>query len=271
ATRVLVRVFCTVGFPTAVMASEVSESSVMPVIDTSNVQGKHLSYVKAVTNEVEFIYPWLPDKCTICSKWGHTHKACKSKVKILTRENTSAEESVVPVQSVNVDNSQASAKENTEKEVIKEFTPRNVTKGQTDRDMEAVVASESPAVERSAPVQTCVVETNTEGIWKDVSPSKHGRLGNKPVVQHTNVISPSRFAVLQEEGNNDVREGQDETEEKKEIEENEKEEGEILEAPTDTLEEVSEEISGEISGDETGTKELLNQNTGKAGKSERGE
>ncbi|CAN7032999.1 unnamed protein product, partial [Brassica rapa subsp. trilocularis] len=271
AIRVLVRVFCTVGFPTAVMASEVSESSVRPVLDTSNVQEKHLSYVTAVKNEVEFIYPWLSDKCTICSKWGHTHKACKLKVKILTRQNTSVEERVVPVQDGNVENSPASSKENSEKEVIEEVTPRNVTNGQPDRDREAVVASESPAAERSASVQTSVVETNTEGIWKDVSPSKHGRLGIKPAVQHTNLISPSRFAVLQEEGNKDVREGQDETEEKKETEENETEEGEILEGQADTLEEVSEEISGEVSGDETGTEELLNQHTGKAGKSERGE
>jgi len=43
----------------------------------------------------------------------------------------------------------------------------------------------------------------------------------------------------------------------------------MLEALTNTLEEVSEEISGEVSGDETGTDELLNQNIGKAGKSER--
>ncbi|KAH0866735.1 hypothetical protein HID58_073757 [Brassica napus] len=188
--------------------------------------------------------------------------------------------------SANMENSQASTKENTEKEETEEFTTRNVTKGKTDRDMEAEVISESPAAETSAPVQTRVVEENTEGVWKDVSPSKHGRLGVKLGVQHTNVISPSRFAVLQEEGKNDVREGQDETGEKKEKEENEKEEGEIteekkdkegnekddgemLEALTNTLEEVSEEISGEVSGDETGTDELLNQNIGKAGKSER--
>ena len=259
--------------PDTILCTSFEEAKVFVEADmTKELPKSHRFKSKlGVDAEVEFIYPWLPDKCTICSKWGHTHKACKLKVKILTRQNTSVEERVVPVQDGNVENSPASSKENSEKEVIEEVTPRNVTNGQPDRDREAVVASESPAAERSASVQTSVVETNTEGIWKDVSPSKHGRLGIKPAVQHTNLISPSRFAVLQEEGNKDVREGQDETEEKKETEENETEEGEILEGQADTLEEVSEEISGEVSGDETGTEELLNQHTGKAGKSERGE
>ncbi|XP_013650395.3 uncharacterized protein LOC106354899 [Brassica napus] len=274
--------------PDTILCTSFEEAKVFVEADmTKELPKSHRFKSKlGVDAEVEFIYPWLPDKCTICSKWGHTHRACKSKVKILTRQNTSAKESVVPVQSANMENSQASTKENTEKEETEEFTTRNVTKGKTDRDMEAEVISESPAAETSAPVQTRVVEENTEGVWKDVSPSKHGRLGVKLGVQHTNVISPSRFAVLQEEGKNDVREGQDETGEKKEKEENEKEEGEIteekkdkegnekddgemLEALTNTLEEVSEEISGEVSGDETGTDELLNQNIGKAGKSER--
>lgn len=38
-----------------------------------------------VNAEVEFVYPWLPDRCTICSKWGHLHTACRAKVKILTK------------------------------------------------------------------------------------------------------------------------------------------------------------------------------------------
>lgn len=38
-----------------------------------------------VNAEVEFVYPWLPDRCTICSKWGHLHTTCRAKVKILTK------------------------------------------------------------------------------------------------------------------------------------------------------------------------------------------
>lgn len=31
--------------------------------------------------EVEFIFPWLPPRCTLCSKWGHLGEECKGKDK----------------------------------------------------------------------------------------------------------------------------------------------------------------------------------------------
>lgn len=31
--------------------------------------------------DVQFEYPWLPSKCTLCSKWGHIAKACGGKGK----------------------------------------------------------------------------------------------------------------------------------------------------------------------------------------------
>ncbi|KAL0734549.1 hypothetical protein Bca4012_010759 [Brassica carinata] len=31
-----------------------------------------------VDAEVEFVYPWLPSRCSICQKWGHVTKDCKA-------------------------------------------------------------------------------------------------------------------------------------------------------------------------------------------------
>lgn len=44
-----------------------------------------------VDAEVEFVYPWLPPRCTLCSKWGHLGKEFSGKggdnqVKILARD-----------------------------------------------------------------------------------------------------------------------------------------------------------------------------------------
>lgn len=36
---------------------------------------------------VSVSYPWLPPRCSICSKWGHTGKDCTQKVTILLDEN----------------------------------------------------------------------------------------------------------------------------------------------------------------------------------------
>lgn len=60
--------------------------------------------------KVAVTYPWLPSRCSVCSKWGHNTKECASKeVVILSKEKVSMEKTVVD-ESVGKDCS-ASAKE----------------------------------------------------------------------------------------------------------------------------------------------------------------
>lgn len=64
-------------------------------VDAEVVKGflkKHRFTSKlGIDAEIEFTYPWLPDKCNICSKWGHLAKNCHATevVKLLTRDSAS--------------------------------------------------------------------------------------------------------------------------------------------------------------------------------------
>ncbi|KAF3601525.1 hypothetical protein F2Q69_00035934 [Brassica cretica] len=75
-----------------------------------------------------------------------------------------------------------------------------------------VIGETSRAFEKTTSVPS--PPADIEGKWRDVSPSKHRWQGIKPAAEHTTVISPSRFAVLLEQGNNDELEGKDGTEER---------------------------------------------------------
>lgn len=60
-----------------------------------------IEYEKDVT--VEFVYPWLPPKCTCCGKWGHLVDVCVTKPKspLKVKETEVEEGEIVPVDSGN--------------------------------------------------------------------------------------------------------------------------------------------------------------------------
>ena len=211
--------------PDTVLCTSFEEGKVFVEADmTKELPKSHRFKSKiGVDAEVDFIYPWLPDKCNICTKLGHTHKTCKSRIKLLTRQEDSeiVIKNAAPVKSVteiiNVDR----VKINTGKEVVKETMETGVTGGVVvsptkNNSIEArdviVIGETSRAFEKTTSVPS--PPADIEGKWRDVSPSKHCWQGIKPAAEHTTVISPSRFAVLLEQGNNDELEGKDGTEER---------------------------------------------------------
>ncbi|CAN7082851.1 unnamed protein product, partial [Brassica oleracea var. botrytis] len=57
----------------------------MPLIEVIKFADQDGNQVK-----VSVAYPWLPSRCSICSKWGHKAKECVSnKVVILNKEEDS--------------------------------------------------------------------------------------------------------------------------------------------------------------------------------------
>ncbi|KAF8088481.1 hypothetical protein N665_0540s0003 [Sinapis alba] len=171
-----------------------------------------------VDAEVEFVYPWLPDRCTVCSKWGHLYTACRSKVKILSKDK--------PQRDLVEKSGQASTKErdlvNTEIITVSQevedmaalITTENVMvsdvvvgnkDGVTEQFTTQANGEESekiPATRIENDLRPEVVYKSGEGEeqeisgWLSVSPTKTGRSGNKEVILNHNLSSPSRFAVL---------------------------------------------------------------------------
>lgn len=286
--------------PDTILCTSFEEAKVFVEADmTKELPKSHRFKSKlGVDAEVDFIYPWLPDKCSICTKWGHTHKACKSKVKLLSRQDVPeiVDKNVAPARSETEEIIRENVQGTTVSEVVKgktgarvaeEVVSLNVNNTQEARDAVIIASNKTCAAAETTYAQFPPVDT--EGTWKDVSPSKQSRQGTKQVVEHITVVSPSRYAVLLEEGPNDELGEKDETERRHvlndETEEQngsnyrEREEGEILEVPEEVSkeasvepsEEVSAEVSGEVSEEEIGTDELQNTNIENAGKAERGE
>lgn len=168
-----------------------------------------------VDAEVEFTYPWLPDRCTICSKWGHLNTACKSKVKILTRDKPQH------VEKNGKENTQERALHNNEDDTA----TRNVneaeivasTASMKDSDDNAAIGSvdgakKSVDIHNTGNMSIDIEAAHSEGEksneniseekdhensgWLNVSPTKTGRSGNKVTDQTHNLSSPSRFAIL---------------------------------------------------------------------------
>lgn len=42
---------------------------------------------------VEFRYPWLPARCSSCSKWGHKQEECAGEARVLLAKNSDKETS----------------------------------------------------------------------------------------------------------------------------------------------------------------------------------
>lgn len=151
-----------------------------------------------VDAQVEFVYPWLPSRCTICSKWGHMEKSCKQKgksetqakvltidtVKILSRADTILEEkqsvpATVSTKNLNMEEAQVS---NTEDPLVENEKGNGKPEDGISSDPPTVIGDRVAA----------------EEIWSIVSPAKSGRSTEKVPDTEKSVGSPSRFAVLHE-------------------------------------------------------------------------
>ena len=151
---------------------------------------------------VEYIYPWLPSRCSNCTKWGHLEKACLAPRKIPEAQtNTEVEEGeivVIPSEVVNVEEQNISQEE--EAPAVVQPIQSDVA---TSVSTEVVIANLSDdKTEENTMLREDEMIALKEMEWSEVSPGKSSRSPrNTPDIEQ--LMTTSRFSVLsqtEEEG-----------------------------------------------------------------------
>ncbi|KAF8106530.1 hypothetical protein N665_0138s0019 [Sinapis alba] len=162
---------------------------------------------------VDFIYPWLPAKCSNCNKWGHMEKAC---LVGKNQTNVSGENQIV---TINVDLEKKREVGN-EKEKETELVNENevvtdLEKGEQTGDTQERDTPSIQTNERS--IENVEVETHqrdhvsqNEAGWSTVSPGKACRSpeNTKQSLEYgqVSILSNSRFSVLSSEEEGEIME-----------------------------------------------------------------
>ncbi|KAF8087228.1 hypothetical protein N665_0594s0004 [Sinapis alba] len=205
-----------------------------------------------INANIEFIYPWIPTKCSCCGKWGHNKKECSHQEKDVMEKSAEQEKG-------RVDNSQTGNVEHVfSKEILAgKIMDDAVQKGVDIADTVEVSQAANSALpgiyqgestgnanEQSSEVEENRVVTEetvktidiSEKDWSNVSPGRAGRVLDKKQNSKT-VISPSRFSLLAVEEDDQCIAQESEDDQSGDRQNEDMEEGEIL------IQEGSKELS----------------------------
>ena len=68
--------------PDTVACTNLAEAKIFVKVDVLKVLPKEITFKKEGRSfTVNFYYPWLPARCKLCEKWGHSEGVCGSKSK----------------------------------------------------------------------------------------------------------------------------------------------------------------------------------------------
>lgn len=126
---------------------------------------------------VDFIYPWLPPRCSTCNKWGHLETRCLANLKNMEKDNQPK------LEAISKENQGVSLAIEEELVQVSATTTEhgNVQNGMENEKLENIAVNKE----------------DEGGQWITVSPSKAGRSPNRQdgeLVQ--SIISASQFAAL---------------------------------------------------------------------------
>lgn len=178
-----------------------------------NFQGK--------VHNVEFKYPWLPPRCTVCKKWGHLQTVCLVK----NGTGVEGEKHNTPVKKALAEELAKSLRIVEREGMVEKVITEKVAEG---KDVEA----ENP-------------ESNVEEAWREVNLAKAGR---SPVKQKHDIQfgQVSKYAILnQDEDGEEEKNGEDEEGSEVEVVEDERAE----QVHTDVV--PSEEVMMKSGAEET--------------------
>ncbi|KAL0742650.1 hypothetical protein Bca4012_084163 [Brassica carinata] len=213
--------------PDTILCKSFEEAKVFVEVDVTKELPKshHFKSKLGIEADVTFEYPWLPPKCNICTKWGHSGKACgDKKIRLLKKKDGTKEaasdgtQPELPVISTigapsalavihEVDEETNSVGEGKQVEVVSENEVERVVENVTEKEVEEVenkdgtnekneVGNEGRKVAETFLMELPITEGEN---WSNVSPSKQGRSTLKGTKEDSITSTPSRFAVLEYE------------------------------------------------------------------------
>lgn len=169
---------------------------------------------------VDFVYPWLPQKCSACGKWGHLVGKCPSKEKTILQRNSEGEQT-----------SDECAQ--TQDEGVTEATQKSksvVSQEDKMQSAQEIAKNREREVGEKSMILNKDSDNATQG-WETVSPNKAGRQSEAKATDIF-LTTPSRFSVL-EDGEKDLGQSHEENTElakqpdQKDKDEHDLEEGEV--------------------------------------------
>lgn len=189
--------------PDTELVSSFEEAKIFVEADLSKeLPRTYFFQVRGEEVRVDFEYPWLPQKCGICKKWGHSDDGCLANPNQVGSLVTISDSQlhVAPV-------SNSSTEAEISNAVVElRLSPKRVSK-QTGKD-ENIIAKDLVVVETEPPVSPVLKQSERthDGDWQNVpnSGGKHSKGSAQNLVYgQVRIISPTSFDVLrdtQEEG-----------------------------------------------------------------------
>lgn len=180
---------------------------------------------------VDFKYPWLPPRCSVCAKWGHLSASCLAKgcpsglttpvetslpAKTIIPDARDTTPSLTDIVYNNAATSPVVISKTSTQSIVPNAEPYSHEDVTEDPILDKTGAeAESIDAEQIVKTMDTKVMENEEG-WSTVSPTKLGKLGRQLDLptngDNTISVSPSRFSALQDitayesgEGLNDMQ------------------------------------------------------------------
>ncbi|CAD5315272.1 unnamed protein product [Arabidopsis thaliana] len=154
---------------------------------------------------VEYRYPWLPPRCSSCSKWGHLQEVCLTRPSLNKNSTQKA--------TVTEDTTESPPTIEQPIETLSN-SPLAITMEELQGDTPLVPVLDLTIAQNKGKkvVDDKEDKSQEEGPWLTVSPTKVGRQKSPQPHKVVNHASPSRFDVLAVEEDTADTEGQEEGE-----------------------------------------------------------
>ncbi|XP_048612818.1 uncharacterized protein LOC125586942 [Brassica napus] len=175
--------------PETTACTNLNEAKIFVKVDVSKTLPKEITFTKEDKQfMVKFFYPWLPARCKLCDKWGHSEAVCATKGKGKRIRNASGSPSQARVKEGGGSSPVGGVKE--------AVTAQKSGGIDVEGNCEGVaVGVGNISMEKNSSQRLGIGVAGGTSEWSRVSPAKSGR-SLFTLAQEEVVISASKFAVL---------------------------------------------------------------------------